>query len=202
MFGAVIGSLMPATEDNSIMITFIVSTLLACIIPIISILIATIRLIRKDNSPRKKGWGWFWFVVWLVSSIVSVNTLALNAPYVVRTLQNLDENDFIFMVDNNIITEERLRDAMFTSIDIDGNLIVELKQDTCNYIEVKSNATNIRNIETIVKNGELKLSLASPIENLTNTKSIVVHYCSTIDKIDVGSASIVSNNEEKSLLTT
>lgn len=197
MFGAVIGSLMPATEDNSIMITFIVSTLLACIIPIISILIATIRLIRKDNSPRKKGWGWFWFVVWLVSSIVSVNTLALNAPYVVRTLQNLDENDFIFMVDNNIITEERLRDAMFTSIDIDGNLMVELKQDTCNYIEVKSNATNIRNIETIVKNGELKLSLTSPIENLTNTKIIVVHYCSTIDKIDVGSASIVSNNEEK-----
>ena len=197
IFGALFSALMPATNGNSIMITFIISTLLACLIPIVSIFIATIRLIRKENKPRKKGWGWFWFIAWLLASIVSVGTFALNAPYVVKTLENLDENDFIFLIDNDIITEERLRGVNFTSIDIDGNLIVELKQDTCNYVEVKSNATNIRNIETLVENGELKLRHMSPIDQLTNGKSVVVHYCSTIDKIDVGSASVVSNNNEK-----
>ena len=197
MFGALFSSLMPAANGSSMMITFIVSTLLACIIPIVSIFIATVRLIRKDNTPRKKGWGWFWFVVWLIASIVSICSLALNAPHIVRTLENLDENDFIFVVDDDIITEERLRDAAFNCIDIEGNLIVELKQDSCNYVEVKSNATNIRNIETKVENGELKLRLTSPIDKLTNGKGVVVHYCSTLEKLEIGCASVVTNNEER-----
>ncbi len=57
--------------------------------------------------------------------------------------------------------------------------------------------TNIRNIETKIENGELKLSLISPIHKLTNGRGVVVHYCSTLEKLEVGRASIVSNNDEK-----
>lgn len=195
--GVAMSGFMPMSQGNNALIIFITSTLVACLIPIVSIIIATARLIRRDKTPRKKGWGWFWFIVWIVAVIVSINSLILNVPNVVNALRNWEENDFVLLLDDDIVTEERLRGVMFNEIDIDEAMNVHLVTDTCNYVEVKSSATSIRNIETIVENGELKIKLTSPIDNLTNGKGVIVHYCSTLEKIEIGSASIVSNKDER-----
>jgi hypothetical protein len=198
--GAVLGSFMPMSQGNSMLIVFITSTLVACLIPIVSIIIATVRLIRRDNTPRKKGWGWFWFAIWIVAVIVSINALALNVPNVVNALRNWEENDFVLLLDDDIVTEERLRGVMFNEIDIDEAMNVHLVTDTCNYIEVKGLAANMRNTKVAIEEGKLKIGSEMPIEPLNKKQTIVVHYCSELHKIEVGNASVLSNYSN--ILTT
>lgn len=192
--GSVIfGGILPFVGSNTTIITFIVATLVALLIPIISIIIATIRLIRRDNTPRKSAWGWMWFVIWIIAVIVSINTLLLHIPNMVDTLRNLEENGFVTIFDGDIITEERLRNQQFNAIEIDEALIVQLIEDSCCYIEVKGNASALRNIKTTIENNTLKLELLNYVTNLGNQHKIIVHYCSELNKIEMDNASIISN---------
>ncbi len=191
--GVAMSGFMPMSQGNNALIIFITSTLVACLIPIVSIIIATARLIRRDKTPRKKGWGWFWFIVWIVAVIVSINSLILNVPNVVNALRNWEENDFVLLLDEDIVTEERLRGVMFNEIEIDEAMNVHLVTDTCNYIEVKGLATNMRNTKVAIEEGKLKIGSEMPIEQLNKKQKIMVHYCSELHKIEVGNASVLSN---------
>jgi hypothetical protein len=194
--GSVIGEFMPMGIGNGMIGIFVVASLMACLIPIISIIMRTVRLIRNDTTPRKKGWGWFWFVIWLVSVIVALNALVLNMPDVVRVIQYFDDNDLTLFVDDDTITEERLRGEMFHSIEIKNALNVVLVKDSCCYVTVKNSAMGLRNIKTEIENGELKISYVTPIEQISRNQRVEVHYCSEVRKIDVGSASVVSTEDK------
>jgi hypothetical protein len=155
----------------------------------------TIRLIRRDNTPRKSSWGWMWFIIWIIASIVSINMLLVSIPNIVNTLENLDENGYIALFDNNSTTEERLRDETFNAIDIDNALVVKLTKDTCSFIEVRGNANTLRNISATIEGNTLKLKRQGTI-NTHNKQHIIVHYCSEINKIEMSSASVLSNENE------
>lgn len=195
--GAIFGGILPISNTNTTMITFIVATLVALLIPIISIIMATIRLIRRENTPRKSGWGWMWFVIWIIATIVSINTLLLSVPNIVGTLKNLEENGFVAIFDGNITTEERLRNEQFTEIEIDEALAVQLIEDTCCYVEVRGNAATLRNIKTTIEKKTLKLEVNNYINNLGNQHGVIVHYCTEINKIEMGSASVISNESNR-----
>lgn len=195
--GAIFGGILPVANVNTTIITFIVATLVALLIPIISIIMATIRLIRRDNTPRKSGWGWMWFVIWIIAVIVSINTLLLAVPNIVGTLKNLEENGFVAIFDGNITTEERLRNEQFSEIEIDEALVVQLVEDTCCYVEVRGNANTLRNIKTTIEGNTLKLELHNHINNLGNQHGVSVHYCSEINKIEMGSTSVVSSESNR-----
>ena len=107
--GVIFGGILPFASANATVITFIVATLVALLIPIVSIIMTTIRLIRRDNTPRKSGWGWMWFVVWIIATIVSISTLALSIPNIINQLENWEEGGFQTMFDGDITTEERLQ---------------------------------------------------------------------------------------------
>ena len=156
---------------------------------------STIRLIRRDNTPRKSGWSWMWFIIWIIASIVSINTLLISVPNIVNTLNNLEENGFIALLDENITTEERLRGETFNAIDIDNALVVHLVKDTCCFVEVKGSATTLRNISVSIENNKLKLKRQG-IVNTHNGQHIIVHYCAEINKIEMSSASVLSNENE------
>ena len=192
--GAIFGGILPMASTNTTMITFIVATLVALLIPIVSIIMATIRLIRRDNTPRKSGWGWMWFVIWIIAVIVSINTLLFSVPNIVSTMKNLDENGFVAIFDGDITTEERLRNEQFTEIEIDEALVVQLIEDTCCFVEVKGNANVLRNIKTTIEENTLKLKLHNYVNNLGNKYGVSVHYCSEINKIEMGSASVISSD--------
>lgn len=187
-------SLINIPDSNAL--TFIISTLIALLIPIISIIMATIRLIRHDNTPRKSGWGWLWFAIWIIATIISINTLLLSIPNIVNTLNNLDENGFIALFDNNTTTEERLRGETFNAIDIDNALAVQLVKDTCCFIEVKGNANTLRNVSATIEDKTLKLKRNGIIET-QNGQHITIHYCSEINKIEMSSASVLTNENEQ-----
>ena len=192
--GAIFGGILPMASTNTTMITFIVATLVALLIPIVSIIMATIRLIRRDNTPRKSGWDWMWFVIWIIAVIISINTLLFSVPNIVSTMKNLDENGFVAIFDGDITTEERLRNEQFTEIEIDEALVVQLIEDTCCFVEVKGNANVLRNIKTTIEENTLKLKLHNYVNNLGNKYGVSVHYCSEINKIEMGSASVISSD--------
>lgn len=196
MGGVIFGGLLPLANPNTTLITFIVATLVALLIPIVSIIMATIRLIRHDNTPRKSGWGWLWFAIWIIATIISINTLLLSIPNIVNTLNNLDENGFIALFDNNTTTEERLRGETFNAIDIDNALAVQLIKDTCCFIEVKGNANTLRNVSATIEDKTLKLKRNGIIET-QNGQHITIHYCSEINKIEMSSASVITNENEQ-----
>ena len=195
--GVIFGGILPFASVNTTIITFIVATLVALLIPIVSIIMTTIRLIRRDNTPRKSGWGWMWFVIWIIATIVSINTLLLSMPNIVNRLNNWEESGFTTMLDGDITTEERLRNELFSEIDIDEAFAVKLIEDTCSFVEVKGNANALRNIKTTVEEGKLKLKMQHHIENFSNKYSVDVHYCSEIKKIEIGHASVVSNESNR-----
>jgi phage shock protein PspC (stress-responsive transcriptional regulator) len=195
MGSAFFGGILPLANTNTSLITFIVATLVALLIPISSIIMTTIRLIRRDNTPRKSSWGWMWFIIWIIASIVSINMLLVSIPNIVNTLENLDENGYIALFDNNSTTEERLRDETFNAIDIDNALVVKLTKDTCSFIEVRGNANTLRNISATIEGNTLKLKRQGTI-NTHNKQHIIVHYCSEINKIEMSSASVLSNENE------
>ncbi|MBR4154972.1 MAG: PspC domain-containing protein, partial [Paludibacteraceae bacterium] len=153
------GDILPIGNSNATIIMFIISTLIAILIPIISIILATIRLIRRDNTPRKSGWGWMWFIIWIIATIVSISTLVMSASNVAGALENFEKNGFITIFDENTTTEERLRNTQFTEIEIDDALVVQLIEDTCSFIEVKGSTAALRNIKTYVEGNTLNLEL-------------------------------------------
>ena len=197
--GAVLGEFLNIDNGNSSIIVFFVSTLIALLIPVISIIIATIRLIRRDNNPRKSGWGWMWFIVWIVAIIVSINSLIFNIPNIVNAMMYFDENDIAFFDDDDSITEVRLSGETFDSIDIDNALIVKLVEDSCCYVEVKGSASTLRNISSSIENNTLCLGCLGEI-NTRMEKHVIVHYCSELRKIELNSASVLSN-DNKTLIT-
>ncbi len=197
--GAVLGEFLNIDNGNSSIIVFFVSTLIALLIPVISIIIATIRLIRRDNSPRKSGWGWMWFIVWIVAIIVSINSLIFNVPNIVNAMMYFDENDIAFFDDDDSITEVRLSGETFDSIDIDNALIVKLVEDSCCYVEVKGSASTLRNISSSIENNTLCLECLGEI-NTRKGEHVIVHYCSELHKIEVSRASVLSN-DNKILIT-
>lgn len=193
--GAIFGGILPIANENTTIITFIVATLVALLIPIVSIIMATIRLIRRDNTPHKSGWGWIWFVIWIIATIISINTLLFSVPNIVSTLKNLDENGFVAILFNgDITTEERLRDELFDTIEIDEALVVQLVEDTCCFVEVRGNTTALRNIKSTIEENTLKLELQNHVSNLGNQHGVSIHYCSEIKKIEMGSASVISSD--------
>ena len=191
------GDILPIGNSNATIIMFIISTLIAILIPIISIILATIRLIRRDNTPRKSGWGWMWFIIWIIATVVSISTLVMSASNVAGALENFEKNGFITVFDENTTTEERLRNTQFTEIEIDDALVVQLFEDTCSFVEVKGSTAALRNIKTYVEGNTLNLELQNRINTLSNKHSIKVHYCSEIKKIEIGSASVVSNESNR-----
>lgn len=195
--GAIFGGILPMASANTTMITFIVATLVALLIPIVSIIMATIRLIRRDNTPHKSGWGWMWFVIWIIAVIVSINTLLFSVPNIVSTVKNLDENGFVAIFDGDITTEERLRNEQFAAIEIDDALVVQLIEDTCCFVEVRGNTNTLRNIKTTIEENTLKLELRNYVNNLGNQHGVSVHYCSEINKIEMGSASVISSDSNR-----
>ena len=196
MSNIIFGGILPIASTNATMITFIVSTLIALLIPIVSIILATIRLIRRDNTPRKSAWGWMWFIVWIIASIVSINTLLLSVPNVVNTLNNLEKNGFLTIFDENTTTEERLRNTQFNEIEIDNALVVQLIEDTCCFVEVRGTTTALRNIKTYVEDNTLNVELQNNI-TLGDKQGVSIHYCTEIKKIEIGSASVVSNESNR-----
>ena len=192
MGGIIFGGILPLANPNTTLITFIVATLVALLIPIISIIMSTIRLIRRDNTPRKSGWSWMWFIIWIIASIVSINTLLISVPNIVNTLNNLEENGFIALLDENITTEERLRGENFNAIDIDNALVVKLTKDTCSFIEVRGNANTLRNTSATIEDNTLKLKRQGVVDT-RNGQHIIVHYCHEINKIEMSSASVLTN---------
>ena len=190
--GVIFGGILPFASANTTIITFIVATLVALLIPIVSIILTTIRLIRRDNTPRKSGWGWMWFVVWIIATIVSINTLLLSVPNIVNQLNNWEKSGFTTLFDREITTEERLRNEQFAEIEIDEALAVQLIEDTCCFVEVKGNVNALRNIKATIEENKLKLEMQNHVENLGNKYSVDVHYCTEIKKIEIGSASVVS----------
>ena len=196
MSNIIFGGILPIASTNTTMITFIVSTLIALLIPIVSIILATIRLIRRDNTPRKSAWGWMWFIVWIIASIVSINTLLLSVPNVVNTLNNLEKNGFLTIFDENTTTEERLRNTQFNEIEIDNALVVQLIEDTCCFVEVRGTTTALRNIKTYVEDNTLNVELQNNI-TLGDKQGVSIHYCTEIKKIEIGSASVVSNESNR-----
>lgn len=195
--GAIFRGILPIASANTTMITFIVATLVALLIPIVSIIMATIRLIRRDNTPHKSGWGWMWFVIWIIAVIVSINTLLFSVPNIVNTVKNLDENGFVAIFGGDITTEERLRNEQFTAIEIDDALVVQLIEDTCCFVEVRGNTNTLRNIKTTIEENTLKLELRNYVNNLGNQHGVSVHYCSEINKIEMGSASVISSDSNR-----
>ena len=195
--GVIFGGILPFASANTTVITFIVATLVALLIPIVSIIMTTIRLIRRDNTPRKSGWGWMWFVVWIIATIVSISTLVLSIPNIINQLENWEEGGFQTMFDGDITTEERLRNEQFSEIEIDDALAVKLIEDTCCFVEVKGNANALRNIKTTVEEGKLKLEMQNHIENFNNKYGVDVHYCTEIKKIETGHASVVSSETNR-----
>lgn len=195
--GAIFGGILPIASANTTIITFIVATLVALLIPIISIILTTIRLIRRDNTPRKSGWGWMWFVIWIIAVIVSINTLLLSMPNIVNRLENWEKSGFTTMFDGDITTEERLRNEQFSEIEIDEALVVQLVEDTCCYVEVRGNANTLRNIKTTIEGNTLKLEVHNHINNLGNQHGVSIHYCSEINKIEMGNASVVSSDSNR-----
>ena len=193
--GFIFGDILPITTPNTTLVIFITSTLIALLIPIVSTIMSTIRLIRRDNTPRKSGWGWFWFIAWIIASIISINTLLVSIPNLVNTLENLEENGFSFLLDNNTTTEERLRDETFNAIDIDNALAVELIKDTCCFVEVRGSTSTLRNTSVYIENNTLKLKRQGIVDT-RNGQHIIVHYCSEINKIEMSSASVLTNENE------
>ena len=192
----VFGDILPIGNSNATIVTFIISTLIAILIPIISIILATIRLIRRDNTPRKSGWGWMWFVIWIIATIVSISTLLQSIPKAVDSLNNLEENGLLAILDENTTTEERLRNTQFNEIEIDDALVVQLIEDTCCFVEVRGTTTALRNIKTYVEENTLNIELQKGI-TLSNKHSVSIHYCSEIKKIEIGSASVVSTESNR-----
>ena len=195
--GVIFGGILPFASANTTLITFIVATLVALLIPIVSIILTTIRLIRRDNTPRKSSWGWMWFVVWIIATIVSINTLLLSVPNIVNQLNNWEKSGFTTLLDSEITTEERLRNEQFTEIEIDEALAIQLIEDTCCFVEVKGNVNALRNIKATIEGNKLKLKRLNHIEILGNKYSIDVHYCTEIRKIEIGNASVVSNESNR-----
>ncbi len=191
MGSVIFGGILPLANPNTTLITFIIATLVALLIPIVSIIMTTIRLIRRDNTPHKSGWGWMWFIIWIIASIVSINTLLVSIPNIVNTLNNLDEDGFITLFDNNTTTEERLHGETFNAIDIDNALAVELVKDSCCFVEVRGNANNLRSTSVSIENNTLKLKRQGIIDT-RNGQHIIVHYCSEINKIEMSSASVLT----------
>lgn len=193
--GAVMGDFLNIDNGNNSIIVFFVSTLIALLIPIISIIIATIRLIRRDNRPQKSSWGWIWFVVWIIAIIVSINSLIFNIPNIVNAMMYLNNNDIALFTDDNSITEERLKGETFDTIDIDNALVVKLVEDSCCYVEVRGSASTLRNISSSVENNTLHLGRLGEI-NTRMGEHVIVHYCSELHKIEINSASVLSNNNK------
>jgi hypothetical protein len=133
-----------------------------------------------------------WFVVWIIATIVSINTLLLSVPNIVNQLNNWEKSGFTTLFDSEITTEERLRNEQFAEIEIDEALAVQLIEDTCCFVEVKGNVNALRNIKATIEENKLKLEMQNHVENLGNKYSVDVHYCTEIKKIEIGSASVVS----------
>lgn len=193
MGSIIFGGILPLTSTNTLFITFITSSLIAILIPIVAIIITTIRLIRNDKNSNKSKWGWMWFIIWIIASLISLSTLIANVPQLSKLLNNFNENDFTTLIDSNITTEERLRNEIYNRIEIGNALNVILVEDTCSFIEVKGNAYSLRNIKTSIEDNTLKLKLTQPINTLNDKNSITIHYSSEINEIEMTSASVISN---------
>ncbi len=191
--GVIFGGIIPFANANTTLITFIVSTLVALLIPIISIILTTIRLIRRDNTPHKSGWNWIWFVIWIIATITSINTLLISVPNIVNRLNNWGKSNFTTLLNSETTTEERLRNEPFNEIEINEALVVQLVEDTCCFLEVKGNVNALRNIKATIEDNKLILKMQNHIENFNNKYSVNVHYCSELKKIKIGSTSVVSN---------
>ena len=193
----ILGELLSLPISNTTFIVFATATLVALLIPIMSIIMATIRLIRKDNKPRKSSWGWIWFILWIIATIISITTLLLSIPNIANTLKIIDDHNFITIFEENTITEERLHNKTFNAIDIDKTLAVKLIEDTCCFVEVKGNATTLRNIKTTIEENTLKVKKVNPINNINDKNAIIIHYCSELNKIGIDNASVLSNEQSQ-----
>ena len=137
-----------------------------------------------------------WFVIWIIATIVSISTLLQSIPKAVDSLNNLEENGLLAILDENTTTEERLRNTQFNEIEIDDALVVQLIEDTCCFVEVRGTTTALRNIKTYVEENTLNIELQKGI-TLSNKHSVSIHYCSEIKKIEIGSASVVSTESNR-----
>lgn len=178
----------PMTEGA--LVALIVSSLVFFTIPLVSIVMATVRLLRRDKSPvstRRKVWGWVWFGVWVVSFITLCTTVFFNMPHYIGWDEYVDVDEHLRT------TERRLEGEEFAAISASKGVVVTLVPDTVSYVDVTASPRAMRNVEASVEDNILNLSMVKAGRWTLSRPTVEVHY-KELNAIMLSSAASMSND--------
>lgn len=173
-----------------------VSALFVILIPIISIIMITIRLIRRKDAsikPHNSAMGWVWFVVWIVAVIIWIATVITNSTVINDSVgRNFYGSQFDY-------TEERLVGEPFNAINVSSGLKVKLKADTIPFVEVKGSERGLRSTKVSISDNTLTLTV-NQSKSRIELPLVVVHYTDLLS-IKTTSEANVSNHESDCIRT-
>lgn len=134
----------------------VISLLLVVGIPIFSIIYGAIRILTGKRSSNKPL-GWIMFILWLVGIFMIAGISAKTVVNVVRG--DNDQFSFYWQDDTNeIATNKQLSVNDFHSIDVSGNIKVEMTRDSLFSVQATGGPTALSHLQTKVTDGVLHLS--------------------------------------------
>lgn len=185
---------------TSVLVICAVSALFVVIIPIVAIIVATVRLIRRDDNPvkpRHSVMGWIWLVVWIIAVVTFFVTLFSTGTDMVHNV--MSENTVYEYGSKYDYTEERLVGESFDALKVSSGLRVRLCADTVSFVEVKGTERGLRATEASISGQTLNLSVRNT-GSRTELPLVIVHY-NNLQSIRASSAANVSNNKNDMIKT-
>lgn len=166
---------------------WIVALLAVILIPVVSIIMVTIRLVRhKDSSlkPYNTTAGWVWFGIWIVAAIA----LACSSFISISNEFGFGGRKSISVTSAFDVTEERLRNEPFNSLNVQ-TMYVTLRPDTVSFVEISGTERGLRSAVAKISDNTLELSLDQKVSVVDNPK-VVVHY-TELNAVSASSAASV-----------
>lgn len=134
----------------------VISLLLVVGIPVFGIIYGAIRILtgkKKSNKPL----GWIMFILWLAGIFLIAGISAKTVVNVVRG--DNDQFSFYWQDDTNeIATNQQLTVNDFHSIDVSGNIKVEMTRDSLFSVQATGGPTALSHLHAKVTDGVLRLS--------------------------------------------
>lgn len=181
------------------LIIWAISTIMIILIPILSIIITTIKLIRRDGNPLKphdSAMGWAWFAVWIIAVITCIVTLS-EGKKIYHTINHDNISQTYSSIYN--VTEERLVGERFNTLKVSSGLKVRLQPDTVSFVEITGTENGLRSTVASISGKTLSLHVKKS-GNGIELPFITVHH-TDLTSIKATSAANISNNRNTCLRT-
>lgn len=152
-------------------IAILLSTTMLLLCPAIGLVAACIRLVGgKKATPRRRWIGWTLLCVWIASLLTLIGTAIYcerhDTIHVANFGQNLTTHIFNSSNSDEYISEQRTN-TPFAKIDVSRAVRVILEQSDTFAVVVKANPADLREIETYVEKGVLKISnIRNNVQNM------------------------------------